>query len=228
MTTQPLAATDKKACDRCGTCCLNGGPALHTGDRALMESGNLKLEHIITIRRGEAAFHPLSEQPRTVEHEFLKITGQRGSWACVFFDRHSSSCSIYEHRPLACDLLKCWEPEAALDMIGRNLLTRFDFIPESDPLLPLVRLQEEQCPCPDLNDIARQLSSADERRETLERLTEMARRDLALREKAMQIRNLSVAQELFYFGRPLFHLLAPFKVAATESPSGIVLQYRGD
>ncbi len=53
----------KQACDRCGTCCRQGGPALHIQDRHLVAPGFLGFDVLVTIRRGELARYPLSDRP---------------------------------------------------------------------------------------------------------------------------------------------------------------------
>ena len=61
---------------------------------------------------------------------------------------------------------------------------------------------------------------------TAPRLAELeaaAGRDLALRSQAAVSFRLSVAQELFYFGRPLFQLLLPLGIQAVNTPAGLRL-----
>jgi len=218
----------KNSCDRCGTCCQQGGPALHLQDRHLVESGFFDFEVLVTIRKGEPAYHPLADKPEPVQHELIKIQGQGADWCCRFFSTDSSCCTIYEDRPLTCRLLKCWEPSEVVAVAGRDLLDRFDLIPDTDPLLPLVRLHEQECPCPDLKDSAARLRFSSQRNELLDELGRLVNRDLALRALAAGQFSLSVGRELFYFGRPLFQLLAPLGITVAETPQGLVLSYSGE
>ena len=42
-------------CKRCGTCCREGGPALHRVDHDLVASGKIPLKDLYTIRKEELA-----------------------------------------------------------------------------------------------------------------------------------------------------------------------------
>ncbi len=213
----------KTSCNRCGSCCKQGGPALHTQDQDLVFSGTLHLEDLITVRRGELALQPLADSPQPVTEEFIKLKGQGNDWCCRFYDHQQAACTIYAHRPIACGLLDCTRPDAVLAIAGRDLLDRIDLLASDDPLLPLVRRHEEHCPCPSLVELAD--CSAAEKRESLEQLTRQVNLDLAVRSKAAREFGLSVDRELFYFGRPLFQLLQPLGFTVTESMQGLILHY---
>ncbi len=214
---------DKQACDRCGSCCMQGGPALHSQDLDLVCSGALRCEHLATVRKGELAFQPLAESATPVAREFLKLQGRSGSWTCLFYDDAAKACSIYQQRPVACGLLDCTAPEALLAITGKELLTRFDCIGDDDSLLSLVRRHEEGCPCPDMAAAETGLQAATGRSSLLEELTRQVNVDLGFRNQAAGMRNLSVAEELFYFGRPLFQLLMPLGIQVRESSVGLEL-----
>ena len=47
-------------CMRCGTCCTKGGPALHKEDKDILLDGHIGRERLVTIRKGELAFSPIS------------------------------------------------------------------------------------------------------------------------------------------------------------------------
>jgi len=213
----------KQNCDRCGTCCTQGGAALHSQDLPLVRSGSLRFEHLVTVRKGELAYQPLAREASSVEGEFLKLQGKAGSWACLFYAEQTSSCTIYEQRPMACALLDCMAPEALLEVAGKELLTRFDCMGDDDPLRPLVQQQEERCPCPDLSSARKTLQNDSQRPSLLELLTRMVNLDLSLRRKAGAVKALTVAEELFYFGRPLFQLVSPLGVQVQETSQGLKL-----
>ncbi len=215
--------TEKQHCDRCGSCCKQGGPALHGSDISLVGAGTLERHHLVTIRKGELAFPPFSDHPAPVAGEFLKLQGRRGSWCCLFYDEQDRACSIYENRPVACGLFDCTAPEPILAMAGRDLLTRFDCIESDDPLLPLVRRHEKEFPCPDMEAIAAGLSISADRISLLAELTRQVNQELVFRQGLTARGTLSVAAEMFYFGRPLFQLLLPLGVGIRETPDGVQL-----
>lgn len=202
---------------------MQGGPALHRQDLDLVRSGMLSREHLATVRKGELAYQPLAERPTPVRREFLKLRGRDGSWTCLFYDEAGRACTIYDHRPVACGLLDCTAPEALLAITGRDLLSRFDCMTEDDLLLPLVRQHEETCPCPDMAGLQADLLAASERDLLFEKLTRQVNLDLEFRNQAAEVRKISVAEEVFYFGRPLFQLLIPLGIQVRESSGGLEL-----
>ncbi len=218
-----VVPTGKSRCDRCGSCCLQGGPALHRQDISLLREGRLKPEDLITIRKGELAYQPLSDSPTLVEKEFLKISGRNGSWTCRFYDEPGRSCSIYSHRPVACGLFDCTAPDAILQIVGKDLLTRFDWGQKDEPLAIAAGEHEENCPCPDLSVVANRLRSPGERVRLLDELVERVNADLSFRRAISEQTTLSLAEELFWFGRPLFQLLLPLGIQVQETATGLRL-----
>ncbi len=215
----------KTSCDRCGACCLQGGAALHTQDLQLIQNKKLTYGDLVTVRQGELAFQPMASEAGPVAHEFLKLQGKPGSWSCKFYDDDFLRCSIYQDRPLACRVLECTAPEALLTITGKNLITRFDCIDENDPLLPLIREHDTSCPCPDLSAVSSKLDKNGTDQELLQSLEATVNLDLRYRTLANRKFKLPVASELFYFGRPLFQLLAPLGIAATQQEEALVLSF---
>lgn len=112
----------RTSCIQCGTCCRKGGPVLHHEDKGLLDSGLIRAEHLITIRKGEPAFSPLSGKVEPASCELIKINGRKGEWTCCFFDAETPACTIYAHRPLECRLLECWDTEKLISVINKNTL----------------------------------------------------------------------------------------------------------
>ncbi len=217
----------KVRCERCGKCCLQGGPALHVQDMHLLDEKILTFDDLVTVRKGELAFQPMEQEPEVVEQEFLKIQGLPGSWICKFYDGDNSTCTIYKDRLVSCRVLECSAPEALLTMKGKNLLTRAQCISKDDPLLPLVREHDERCPCPGFNDLQKTIDEkGSPTDEMMKELQEVVNIDLAYRTMAAGKYGLSVARELFYFGRPLFQLLAPMGIVSVQQHKGLELIFR--
>ena len=211
------------ACRRCGTCCRQGGPALHGPDLALLRSGALSPDILITVRKGELAHPPLGNDPEPVASEFLKLAGQGGTWCCVFYDNLAKGCRRYDCRPMACGLLDCQEPGPLLALAGQDLLTRFDCLDADDPLLPLMREHELSCPCPDLATIKHHLQEPARADTLLAGLEAAVARDLQFREQVASAHRLSLGMELFAFGRPLFQVLSALGIRMRNTPSGLQL-----
>ncbi len=120
----PMPLNANNDCRRCGTCCRNGGPALHREDIALLRRGSISHADLITIRIGEPAYSPLVDRVEPSAFELVKVAGTAASWTCRFFSAADNRCLIYENRPLECRLLNCREPEPLLAVIGRDTLVR--------------------------------------------------------------------------------------------------------
>ncbi len=215
--------TGPAGCQRCGACCQQGGPALHGGDLELVRSGRLRLDDLVTVNLGELAFQPLATSATPVVHEFLKLQGREGTWCCTFYDQTARGCHRYTDRPLACGLLDCTDTGPLLAIAGQDLLTRFDCIDHNDPILAVLLKHQLQSPCPDIQTISQDFEPLATRVEFLAGLLEAVNLDLAFRTRTTSTFQLSVALELFYFGRPLFQLLLPLGIRAVNTPAGLRL-----
>ncbi len=200
-------------CIRCGTCCINGGPALHIKDLSLIESGKIPLDRLITIRRGELVNHPVTGKLQVVGYELIKIAGTGRDWRCAYY-ADNEGCAIYDWRPSACQALKCWDTEEVLELVGKDTLTRLNILTEKDPLRSLVEEYERLCPCPDMEEVRRSLT--DRTSIDLSSLQALVDRDIDFRGRVVREKDLGLALELFLFGRPIFHLLKDVGVGIHE------------
>ncbi len=210
-------------CLRCGECCEKGGPALHVQDKALLETGGLKKGDLITLRKGEFAHNPLKDEILPIGSELVKIKGQGNTWCCLFYDKTSRGCKIYENRAYGCGVLKCWDPGESLKIIGKDTLSRLDIIEESDPLRETVVFHEEKCPVPDLT---RFKPGEPPGNTMLIYLEKLVKKDLDIRNEVLRKFDLSLAEELFYFGRPVFQILQPFGGLVKQTAAGISFSWR--
>lgn len=210
----------QSACRQCGTCCLQGGPALHIGDLGLVRSGRLPVNRLITIRQGELADDPLTGSVHAVAGELVKVNGSGRDWRCFYY-AGEMGCTIYASRPSACRVLKCWDTAGILALAGKDLLTRLDILAAGDPLRPLVEEHERLCPCPDMEMIRASIASGNlQGLDALQRLVDV---DLRFRDRVVNKHVLSLAEEMFFFGRPLFQLLQTVGLGITETAGGIRL-----
>jgi Fe-S-cluster containining protein len=208
-------------CKRCGTCCLHGGPALHTGDLDLVRSGRLPIDRLITIRKGELADHPLTGRLQAVKCELVKISGTGREWRCFYFSLEQG-CTIYASRPIACRTLKCWDPAELLAIAGKDTLTRLDILAVEHPLRPLIAEHESLCPCPDMEAVREELAKSPPE-DLLRHLQRLVDADLTFRNRVVKDHGLSLAEELFSFGRPLFQLLQAIGLEISETAGRIRL-----
>ena len=213
-------------CRRCGTCCRKGGPVLHREDLEIIRSSRLEYRHLLTIRKGEWAYSPVTGQVEPTTQELVKTANRANEWACLFYDELNKSCTVYDHRPLECRLLKCWEPEELLEVIGRHTLARIDIIAPDNPLLDLVLHHEQECPASRLARLVPENTKQAANQDKLAELTALVQKDLAIRRKAIQRFGLVVNEELFFFGRPLFIVLSAHGLMVREQDGILQLSWR--
>ncbi len=213
MATTPENIT---SCIRCGTCCTKGGPVLHAVDKHIIMAGQIRTEHLITIRKGELAQTPDDEGLHPVQHELVKIAGRGGSWECLFFDKSGSACTIYEQRPLECRILKCWDTTDLLSVVGKDPLQRADIVDPEDPISKLIEIHEKRCAVQRMEEILSSLSKTEESYAPLKELEELVQEDLAFCDAAVSEFGLPLPVELFMLGSPLFKLLGGRGIAIGE------------
>jgi len=195
-------------CTRCGTCCRKGGPTLHEEDRKILLEGHIGRRHLITIRKGELAFSPLSGGIEPISKEIIKIAGKGREWTCCLYDEKKSSCSIYAHRPLECRLLKCWDTSMLLSVIFKDTITRAGIIGRDEPVIKFIDTHEKECSVQIAEDLISELQNSNNASGTIEKLTALLHHDIVLRSRAVSEFGLSLEAELFIFGRPLFKILS--------------------
>lgn len=219
---QRMLTPIERGCEGCGKCCQKGGPALHLGDLDLVRSGKIPTTSLITIRKGELAHNPLTGNVQPTSVELVKITGAGRQWTCRYHDG-TKGCTIYQHRPLACRVLKCWDTEEILALVEKDTLSRIDILAENHFLLPAIREHEQLFPCHDLQLIHNNRFNVSEEKKS--ELEKRAAGEVRFRMQSVAEFHLQLCDELFYFGRPLFQLLQAVGVRVSESSSGIRLHW---
>ncbi|MBW1636487.1 MAG: YkgJ family cysteine cluster protein [Deltaproteobacteria bacterium] len=217
------ADTPQTSCRKCGNCCRQGGPSLHDADLGLVRTGKIPISSLIAIRKGELTENPLVRGVHPVGVELVKIVGTGREWDCCYYDV-KWGCTIYEYRPLACVLLKCWDTGEILDIVEKETLSRLDILDSKHPLVPVIQEHERIFPLPDLMEIRGNRGRLSYQLE--KELEKLVRGDLRFRTRVIRDFDLKLSEELFYFGRPLFQLLQPLGAFVTESSSGIILNWQ--
>ncbi len=209
-------------CRQCGKCCEQGGPALHTQDIDLVKKGEIPVSSLITLRKGELAHNPKTNQVQGLAVELVKLIGSGRTWNCVYYDGEKG-CTIYERRPYACKALKCWDTDEILALVEKDTLDRVMILGENHSMIPIIAEHERICPCDDLEYLRKNYRKlSDSEKKDVER---RVRHDLRFRSRIIKDFDLKLNEELFYFGRPLFQLLQPLGVKVSETQNEIHLQW---
>lgn len=208
-----IDATDNEysqTCQRCGTCCRQGGPALHGVDKNLVMQGIIPLKDLFTIRPGEFVSNQIKKVDEPTPEEIIKIKGlEQHSWSCRYFNASQNSCRIYSTRPLECRILKCWDTQAIESAYLKERLSRRDLLSSVPGLMELIEFHQDRCNQMHLNSWIKNLShkSPAVQNEAQKELLECIHWDLRLRELAPQKTHIDPEQLDFIFGRPINNVL---------------------
>ncbi len=201
-------------CKRCGDCCRNGGPALHTEDMSLIEDGTIPLSSIVTLRPGERVYDQPAQNILALDSEILKIKGRDGTWTCMFYSPEGRSCGMYDSRPAECEILFCRDIEPLAAMYDKDRLTRADLLPEGHPLHELIAEHDAKCAPLHMENIAKDARNGNA--EAGEALREMVLFDMEMRRLVPEKTGMDPAMNDFLFGRPLRVLLRAMNIKVYE------------
>jgi Fe-S-cluster containining protein len=218
--TRTINDRGKTSCEQCGICCTRGGPALHMGDLSLVRDHRISRGDLITIRAGEPVFSPLVDGIEPSRTELIKVSGLKDSWTCRFFSRATKNCGIYTHRPQECRLLQCWDTTTLTRVIYHECMTREHIVPSNENLWHLIEIQEEHCSFTSISRLAEEFQGGGGY-QVLKEIERVVTLDLEIRQRAMQQQRLDLADELLFFGRPLFKSLSYYHLKLQEGPQGL-------
>ncbi len=207
-------------CQRCGACCLDGGPALHQQDLGLLTPDpggvrpHLDITELMVLRKGE----PVRDQPeggglKPLDVEIVKIRGRDGSWTCLFYDEQGNACGRYAWRPQECRRQDCQATEAIAEYYTKDRVTRFDIMREGGKLAELAYAHESRCGVPQLAERALAFRRGDA--QAGEAILHMLTFDHSAREVLAEVGGADVA--MFVLGRPLFSMLSLFGLAVEQA-----------
>lgn len=217
--------TPNDTCRRCGTCCLKGGPALHIEDRELVETGKIALKDLFTIRKGEPAYDNVAGVIQFADSDIIKIAARPGGGqACLFFSENPPACGIYDHRPVECRTLKCWDPGPMMALYHRRRLTREHLLSKIAGLWDLVQDHQGRCSYGRIETLVESLKRAYGDDDAQKELSEMIRYDSSLREATIERTGYDARMLTFLFGRPLVETIRLFRLRFVQRDGVTVLQ----
>lgn len=211
-------ASNDTTCQRCGTCCLKGGPALHAPDAALFSGPDaLELSVIVTFRAGEPAHDQVRGQVLPLGRELLKLRGKPGSQACLFYEPRARACGLYQRRPEECQALSCQDTSALAAMYEKNRLRRSDLLPAGHPILAVMAEHEALVPVARIAPLAELFrAGGQEALDAEAELVRMARADQAFRKGLAERANIAPEYHDFFFGRGAAALFSAAGLALRE------------
>lgn len=196
-------------CIRCGTCCIKGGPSFHHEDKMLIEKGIILSKYLYTIRAGELAYDNVKGHLIPASSDIIKVKGRQNSWTCIFFDKETKGCMIYENRPVECRALKCWNTTEIERIYSKNRLTRKDLIAKVQGLWDLVEDHQSRCSYDNIRRLA-DLWNSDKKKSAIEGIIEIIQYDIHMRSLVVKKGGMDPDMLDFLFGRPLVETIKTF------------------
>jgi Fe-S-cluster containining protein len=208
-------------CQRCGTCCRNGPPGLHKEDKPLYDGGWLGKADLLTLRTGEWVYDNIEEKRRILTEEMVRIRTKPGEGACLFFNSRQNHCEIYEHRPLECRVLNCWDTAAIRSVYQQHRLSRRHLIPEDSALFAIVSLHEEHCAYERVRVLAEAIiARGEQNNRELEELSDIVQQDRRMRTALQEQTQVPEPVLEFVFGRSLDKTLPGFGLELRQTREG--------
>ena len=214
----------KAACQRCGTCCRKGGPALHIADQELVESGRIALKHLLTIRQGEPAYDNVGGTIAPAVTDIIKVNSWRNSASqCVFYDSWRNQCRIYESRPSECRALNCRDTRKIEHIYSTARLTRRHLLSKVEGLWDLVRDHQERCDYGFVSELAMQIRRGCRPEQAQQQLLELIHYDDMLRKTTVAHAGHTSEMLEFLFGRSLSFTVQMFQLKLSKTAQGPAL-----
>ena len=224
--TQP--ASSRTQCQRCGTCCRKGGPALHIEDQHLVDSGKIPLKHLMTIRQGEPAYDNVADRIAPAVTDIIMIKAAKGTPSqCPFYNSDNKECGIYDHRPLECQALACWDPAELKSIYNTRRLTRRHLLAKVEGLWTLISDHQELCDYAHIADLADKVRQQPEDPDRQSELLELIRYDQSIRDITVEQSKIDAGMLEFLFGRPLFFTIKMFELKLSKRDPGYTLEATG-
>jgi len=136
----------------------------------------------------------------------------------VFFEEKDKSCSKYDHRPLECRLLKCWDTREIEAVYEKDRLTREDILAGIEGLWELIVAHEKHCDHAAINRALQDLHGTLGKQAQMV-LTNAIQYDNAVRQLVLENGNVEPEMIDFIFGRPL---------TVTLKAAGYTIQHNGE
>jgi Fe-S-cluster containining protein len=204
-------------CIRCGQCCLSSSPTLQMADISLITGGVIETRSLYTIRAGELVRDNILNELRITDREMLKVREQKNGGGCICYDEQLKTCRIYDHRPVQCKALACWDESEFMAVYDRPGAGRKDVI-QDNLLLALIDEHDRRCSYGMLAQCVKQIEAEGEK--PVERILEIMKFDYHFRPFISKRMGIGVDEMEFFFGRPLIDTIKMFGLEVIREPDG--------
>ncbi len=207
-------------CIRCGECCRSSSPTLQMEDVPLVLEGIIERRNLYTIRVGELVYDNVRDELRRAGREMIKVREKGGGQACIYYEEEERACAIYEHRPVQCAALTCWDVSRFMAVYKGPKASRKDLIRDG-VLLGLIEEHEKRCSYSQLELWLKQIETGGA--EAVERVLELLKFDYHLRPFTAKKMEIDPDEMDFLFGRPFVETIGMYGLEVTRQPDGSFL-----
>ena len=207
-------------CIRCGECCLRASPSLQVSDISCITEGLIQRSDLYTLRAGERVQDNIEGGLKRTEREVIKVREREDNGACIFYDEEDSRCTIYEHRPIQCVAMKCWDNAEFMRIYREPKASRKDLIHDSQ-LLRLMAAHEERCGYDRLERCVIAIESSGEK--AVENILGILKFDHEIRLLVSKKLKINDNELDLVFGRPLTKTITMFGLKVVREPDGSFL-----
>lgn len=144
-----------------------------------------------------------------LQEEIIKIKGKDNKWTCMFYNDDQKACTIYEHRPIECRLLKCWDTRELEGIFLKKLLQRKHLINPDDPIIEILATHEQRCSYALLEELVKALGGQDSEN-AVKKVLDLLQYDYYLRSFIAEKLKIGQEENDFLFGRLLVTTISMF------------------
>jgi Fe-S-cluster containining protein len=213
----PISGSDRTECIRCGECCLRSSPSLQVSDISRVIEGPIKRSDLYTLRAGELVRDNIRGGLKRTEREFIKVRERKETGACIFYDDPGKQCTIYEHRPIQCAAMKCWDERDFIQVYREPKADRRDLIHDRN-LLRLMEAHEERGGYALLERDVRDIETIGEK--AVEKILAILKVDHDIRSLTQQKLGVDSDDLDLIFGRPLTETISMFGLKVVRELDG--------
>ena len=182
-------------------------------DSRLIKDEIIEKHNLYTIRVGELVSDNIHNQLRITEREIIKIKEKEEANGCIYYDEGGKACKIYDHRPIQCSALACWDEREFMWVYKGPKLNRQEIIHDKI-LLGLIEKHEKKCSYREIERLVKQIEEHGEK--AVERILELLRFDYESRSLVAEKMGIESGEMNFIFGRPLIETITMYGLQVTR------------